>query len=63
MNNKIHHCFNCGEETEDYDELPNGQKLWVCNSSACTKELRSTAAQIDEEVRDRAREDGYSRYY
>lgn len=60
---KKHHCFNCGEETEDYDELPNGKRIWVCNNSKCEKELRDTVREMESEARGRAQEDGYQRYY
>lgn len=63
MANKIHHCFNCGEETEDYDEMPNGSKLWCCGRSECAKELRLTASEIEAEARDRAEQDNYRQYY
>lgn len=63
MNNKIHHCFNCGEETEDYEELPNGQKFWCCNEKECNRELRQVSREIEAEARERAEMDKYHKYY
>lgn len=59
----VHHCFNCSEETDDYEEMPNGRKVWCCGSSACEKELRSELRGMEQEARYRAENDGYSQYY
>lgn len=61
--NKIHHCFNCGEETEDSDDLPNGRTLYICGRSACIREFRDACSEIENEARNNAEEDGFSRYY
>jgi len=63
MADKKHYCFNCGAETENYDEMPNGMTLWVCEDSKCEKELRDAAREIESEARSNAEQDGYSRYY
>ena len=60
---KVHYCFNCGEETEEWDELPNGRKIYCCGSSKCVRELREEVKAMQLEARDRAEEDGYSAYY
>lgn len=60
---KIHHCFYCGEETEDWDELSNGRIIYVCGDNLCQRELREINREIDAEAIDRADEDGYSKYY
>ncbi len=60
---KIHHCDICGEETEDYDHLPNGKKIYICGSVGCGKDFIQTAREMESEARDNAREDGYSKYY
>lgn len=61
---KIHHCFNCGQETEDWEELPNGRsKLYVCGESQCQRELSQVYREIESEARQSAEDDSYSRYY
>lgn len=60
---RINHCFNCGEETEDYEEMPNGRRVFVCASGKCERELRDEIRAMEDETRGRANEDGYSRYY
>lgn len=63
MQPKIHYCFNCGQETDNYESLPNGKDVWICDSSACYKELREEARAMESEARSRAEEDNYDRYY
>lgn len=60
---RIHHCFNCGEETEDYDELPNGKRIYICSSQKCAREFIEECRAMEAEARDRADNDGYSQYY
>jgi hypothetical protein len=60
---KKHYCFNCGEETDDYEGLPNGRNVYICDSNECYKELRETCREMEQEARRNAEEDGYSAYY
>jgi hypothetical protein len=62
QDSKIHHCEYCGAETEDFDEAPNGRKVYVCGSSKCGKELQADYQYMQDERRHRAEEDEYSRY-
>lgn len=61
-NDKVHHCFNCGEETEDWDELPNYQKLYICGKKECAMEFNQACQEVEADIQDRAREDNYGRY-
>lgn len=58
----IHHCEYCGEETEDWDEAPNGRKVYICSSSKCARELQADYQYMEDEKRQRAEEDNYDRY-
>lgn len=60
---KIHHCAICGEETEDYEYLPNNKKIYICGSNECAKDFMQTAREMESEARSNAQEDGYSKYY
>lgn len=62
MDNKKHHCFNCGAETEDWDSAPNGNKIYVCDDPKCIKEHRYQMAAAENEKRWRAEDDNYDRY-
>lgn len=55
-------CFNCGAQTEDWDELPNGKKVYICHDNSCTKELRDTCREVESDMIQRAEEDNYDRY-
>ena len=54
-------CFNCGAETDCDDEIGR-RKVYVCSSKSCARELRDSQREIEQNVRDRAEQDGYDRY-
>lgn len=54
-------CFNCGEETADWDEI-GYQKVWVCGKRACHREIAAANRAVDEEAQDRAAQDHWDRY-
>lgn len=60
---QTHHCYHCGEETEDWDKLPNGRKLYICGRSACIRDFQETCREVEAEAQSRADDDNYSRYY
>ena len=54
-------CFNCGAETTYRDYL--GHRLvWVCDAAECEREMRDACGEADAMARERAEEDGFSRY-
>lgn len=55
------YCFNCGEPTEN-DEQIGSTTLYCCDKRECRKELREEYRSADQEKRDRAERDDYSRY-
>lgn len=61
MDNKKHHCFNCGTEAESWDEIGK-QKVYICEDPKCTKEFRYQLQVAENEKRWRAEEDNYDRY-
>jgi hypothetical protein len=54
-------CFNCGAETDDWDEIGNSPQ-WVCGKQDCHREMRAANRAIDEQAQLDAMEDGYDRY-
>jgi hypothetical protein len=54
-------CFNCGAETEDWDEI-GYRKVWVCGAQRCHRELRDENRAIEDNARYDAEQDGYERY-
>ena len=50
MTNKTHYCDNCGEPTEDYDETPDGKKVWICSSSKCINEFKEFCQEWNRET-------------
>ena len=62
MEDKIHHCEYCGAKTEDWDEAPNGRKVYICSSNKCTLELQADYQYMRDERRHRAEDDDYDRY-
>jgi hypothetical protein len=54
-------CFNCGQPSEDYEEIGN-VTLYVCSQRQCQRELRYELERAESEKRERAEEDDYSRY-
>ncbi len=59
---KIHYCFNCGAETDNREDLPNGREISVCHDPECQKEHKYQYQSMEADMRDAAREDNYSRY-
>jgi hypothetical protein len=57
---RVQHCFNCGEELGVFESWPGD--LPTCGKCECDREARDCYAAQQEEVEDRARDDGYSRY-
>ena len=49
------YCFNCGEEVDpnDYEEIGNNIKLWVCEKKECNRELRNEIRAFNEENSER----------
>lgn len=57
-------CFWCGRQVdkEDWEEIGNN-RVWVCGSSECNRELRNEQRALGEEARQSAAEDDYERYW
>ncbi len=62
-NDKKHYCFNCGNVTEEKEELPNGETLYVCDKRSCIKEFSLREQEIEIEEREAHEAEKYSRYY
>ena len=54
-------CFNCGAETDDWDEIGDRPE-WVCGNQRCHREMRDANRNIYEQAQLDAMEDGYDRY-
>jgi hypothetical protein len=55
------YCFNCGEPTEN-DEQVGNTTLYCCDKPECRRELREERRSEKDEKISRAEDDGYSRY-
>ena len=62
-NNEVHHCFNCGEESENYKVYPNGKKIWFCDLDKCSIVLNSLLKIMKFQAIQKAEEDNYREYY
>ena len=56
----MRYCLNCGEELGELDREPDG--IYSCGRVKCEKEARAAYREIEEQARQAAMDDGFSRY-
>lgn len=58
-----YHCMSCGEPVPKENVVWMGNsRIWICDRYDCNMELEGEERAMEEDVRQRAEEDDYSRY-
>ncbi len=56
----VRHCLNCGEELGELERDPDG--IYSCGEVECDREARAAYREIEDQARQDAMDDGFSRY-